>query len=368
MQATFAKRDMIAALSQVIGAAAKRPTIPSLACVLIETTESGLSLQTNDLYMGLSGSVKADKVSRGNVAIPAHSLLDRVKAMPDGPLVLTVDDNATATLKGEGRARKFVVRGMPGKDFPAPPRLDDGAPTTAIKASVLAGLVAKVAGAISTDETRAHLNSMLLEWEGTTVRAVSTDGHRLHLAETTVEGVANFTMLIPLKGVLELKKVCESSETITIGRTGANAFFAADGFTLAIKLVDGNFPPYRQVIPSSHLHDVKVSATALRDVVRAVGVVNKESKTAIVKLAFAPGSTVRVFASDHAGGDSEDTIEVESTWKGESFAIGFDGNYLSSALEAAGDEVVSILLTGELDPLLLVMAGAKCVVMPCRIQ
>lgn len=366
MQATFSKRDMVGALAQVVSAADKRSSIPALACVLVEADGERLALQANNLFVGLSGSVVAEKVSRGSIALPAHPFLERVKAMSDGPIVLTITDGSTATLKAAGSARKFVLRGMPGADFPPPPRLDEGAPTTTISASVLGALVAKVIGAISTDESRPHLNAMLFEWEGTTVRAVSTDGHRLHLAETTVEGVGNLTMLIPLSGVNQIKKLCEAADTVSIGRTGSNAFFTAGGFTLAVKLVDATFPPYRQVIPRDPLFNVEVSARQLRDVLRAVAVSANE-RTGGVKLIFDKGATVRLEAQSVDGGESEDIVTLDTEWTGPALAIGVNAGYVISACEALGDVSVKLGLTGELDPMLMSVEGGSCTVMPLRI-
>src|SRR5208283_2740966 len=145
-----------------------------------------------------------------SVAVPAKDLLERIRMMPDGPIHLASQDNATTTIKAAGSARRYTLRGMPGDDFPPLPTPSEGSPSLAIDVDVLQELVAKTHFSISSDETRAHLNSALFEWDGDLVRMVTTDGHRLSKMEVKVSGrQASATMLIPLKAVLELRRLCD---------------------------------------------------------------------------------------------------------------------------------------------------------------
>src|SRR5262249_14694263 len=159
-----------------------------------------------------------------------------------------------------GSARRYTLRGMPGDDFPPLPAPAEGAPTLSLEVEVLKQLIDKTHFSISSDETRAHLNSALFEWDGDTVRMVTTDGHRLSKMEVKVAGrQASATMLIPLKAIQELRRLCdemlalsESKEaSLQITQSGSSAFFQGGGMTFSVKLVDAQFPPYAQVIPQS---------------------------------------------------------------------------------------------------------------------
>src|SRR6478672_11324763 len=156
------------------------------------------------------GRINAEISKAGSVAVSAKDLFERVKMMPEGPVVIVAQDNATTTIKASGTARRYTLRGMPGDDFPPLPQPAEGSPSLALDVEVLAELISKTHFSISTDETRAHLNSALFEWEGDTVRMVTTDGHRLSKVDVKVAGrQASATMLIPLKAIQELRRLCD---------------------------------------------------------------------------------------------------------------------------------------------------------------
>ena len=206
--------------------------MPVLSNVLLAVEgPATLRLAATDLYLALAGKVAADVSKGGSVAVSAKDLLERVKMMPDGPIHVATQDNAGTTLKAQGSARRYTLRGMPGDDFPPLPSPAEGAPTLALEVSVLQELIAKTHFSISTDETRAHLNSALFEWDGDVVRMVTTDGHRLSKMEVKVAGrQASETMLIPLKAIQELRRLCDDalSEAVTRGGQGRAAAATPD--------------------------------------------------------------------------------------------------------------------------------------------
>ncbi|HEX7667299.1 MAG TPA: DNA polymerase III subunit beta, partial [Polyangiaceae bacterium] len=207
MEITVAKKDLLKLVSRMQGVAERKSTMPVLSNVLLAVDgPNALRLAATDLYLAIAGKVPAEVAKGGSVAVPAKDLLERVKMMPDGPIHIATQDNATTTLKATGSARRYTLRGMPGDDFPPLPAPAEGAPTLALEVSVLQELIAKTYFSISSDETRAHLNSALFEWDGDVVRMVTTDGHRLSKMEVKVAGrQATATMLIPLKAIQELR-------------------------------------------------------------------------------------------------------------------------------------------------------------------
>src|SRR6202042_3729366 len=199
------------------------------------------------------------------------------------PLHLATQDNATTTLKAQGSARRYTLRGMPGDDFPPLPSPAEGAPTLALEVAVLQELIAKTHFSISADETRAHLNSALFEWDGDVVRMVTTDGHRLSKMEVKVTGrQASATMLIPLKAIQELRRLSEdisgeakegaAKPQLQITQSGSGAVFQAGGMTFAVRLVAAQFPPCSQVIPQQSEKLVRVPRAVFMDALRAVSV------------------------------------------------------------------------------------------------
>ncbi len=380
MELTVAKKDLLKIVARMQGVAERKSTMPVLANVLLAVDgDSGMRLAATDLYLSLLGRIPAEVSKPGSVAVSAKDLFERVKMMPDGPIVIATQDNATTTLKAQGSARRYTLRGMPGDDFPPLPQPAEGSPTLALDVSVLSELIQKTHFSISTDETRAHLNSALFEWEGDTVRMVTTDGHRLSKVDVKVAGrQASATMLIPLKAIHELRRLCDEmaadateKKELLITQSGSSAFFQGAGMTFSVKLVDAQFPPYAQVIPQASDKIVRAPRMAFADALRAVSVAASE-RTGGVKLSFTKGM-MRITSESPESGDGFDEIPVE--FGGPNMSIGFNAKYFLDVLAAVGDEEVAISLSGELDPAVLRPAGATTtsdkqflsVIMPMRI-
>jgi DNA polymerase-3 subunit beta len=390
MELTVAKKDLLKIVARMQGVAERKSTMPVLANVLLAVDgDKAMRLAATDLYLSLLGRVPADVSKPGSVAVSAKDLFERVKMMPDGPVSISTQDNATTTLKAQGSARRYTLRGMPGDDFPPLPQPAEGSPTLALDVDVLAELIQKTHFSISTDETRAHLNSALFEWEGDTVRMVTTDGHRLSKVDVKVAGrQASATMLIPLKAIHELRRLCDEmiaegqgaqagegaskkKPELLITQSGSSAFFQGAGMTFSVKLVDAQFPPYAQVIPAQSDKVVRAPRTAFADALRAVSVAASE-RTGGVKLSLSKGS-MRITSESPESGDGFDEIPVEYT--GPNMSIGFNAKYFLDVLASVTDDEVAIGLSGELDPAVLRPAGATttsdrqflAVVMPMRI-
>jgi DNA polymerase-3 subunit beta len=356
------------------GVAERKSTMPVLANVLLAVDGSNaMRLAATDLYLSLLGRVSADVSKPGSVAVSAKDLFERVKMMPDGPIVIATQDNATTTLKASGSARRYTLRGMPGDDFPPLPQPAEGSPTLALDVDVLSELIQKTHFSISTDETRAHLNSALFEWEGDTVRMVTTDGHRLSKVDVKVAGrQASATMLIPLKAIHELRRLADEAKgdkenpAVSITQSGPNAFFSIAGMQFSVKLVDAQFPPYQQVIPQKTGSRVRVGRAQLIDVLRAMSVAASE-RTGSVRLTLGAG-TMRVTSENPDSGDAFDELPIE--YAGAEITIGFNVRYVLDVLTALDDEDVQLGVTGELDPVVIEPASEKkflAIVMPMRI-
>src|SRR5271165_3579977 len=189
MEFTVAKKDLLKLVTRMQGVAERKSTMPVLSNVLLSIDgPSVLRVAATDLYLALIGRVTVDVSKGGSVAVPAKDLAERIRMMPEGPLHLAAQENAATVIKAVGSARRYTLRGMPGDDFPPLPAPAEGAPTLALEVEVLQELIAKTYFSISTDETRAHLNSALFEWDGDLVRMVTTDGHRLSKMEVKVTG------------------------------------------------------------------------------------------------------------------------------------------------------------------------------------
>jgi len=382
MDVTVPKKDLLRLVGRCQGVADKKSTMPALSNVLLSVSgPSSLRVAATDLYLAISGTVSGVDVKKGgSVAVPAKDLYERIKMMPDGPVHVVTNDGFSTTIKAAASARRYTLRGMPGEDFPTLAEPDPKAATLELELELLSKLIARTHFSISTDETRAALNSALFEWDGDRVRMVTTDGHRLSKMEVRVPGrQATATMLIPLKAIGELRRLADEtrseggkegeSQKVAITQSGPNAFFAIGGTQFSVKLVDAQFPPYSQVIPQTSDRAIRAPRAAFADALRAVSLAASD-RTGGVKLEVTSGA-MRITSESPETGEGFDEVAVD--YEGAEVVIGFNARYFLDVLGALDDEEIVLGIGGDLDPAVIKPAsesdeeGYKAVVMPMRI-
>ncbi|EYF03586.1 DNA polymerase III subunit beta [Chondromyces apiculatus] len=376
MDLEIPKKDLLRLVSRCQGVADKKSAMPALANVLLAADGSTLRVSATDLYLGVTGQVNAQVKTPGSVAVPARDLLERIKAMPDGPLHVTTSEGAQTTIKAVGSPRRYTLPGIPGAEFPQLPMPTPDAPRLELPVDLLALLIARTHFSISTDETRAHVNSALFEWSGDRVRMVSTDGHRLSKMEATVAGsAATATMLIPLKAIHELRRLADEARAekdapvVTITQSGPSAFFTIAGTQFSVKLVDAQFPPYQQVIPAMTERSIRAPRSALADALKAISLAASD-RTGGVKISVTSGS-LRITSESPDTGNAFDELTID--YDGPELTIGFNAKYFLDVLNGIDDEEIIFGISGELDPAVLKAGNESsersyvAVIMPMRI-
>lgn len=375
MDVVLPKKKFLEILVHAQAIADRKSAVPVLANVLLSGEGKELRIAATDLFRSIDAKCDAEIFSPGSVTVPAKDLYERVLTMPDGPVQITVGDGVKATVKAIGQARRFTVFGLPGRDFPPLPKPVPSTPALEIPVELLSLLMARTHFSISTDETRAHVNSALFEWSGDRVRMVTTDGHRMSKMEATVAGTAaTATMLIPLKAITELRRLIDQAKgekvtMLTIQQSGPTAFFTVAGMQFSVKLVDAQFPPYQQVIPASPNRTVRAPRLSLIDALKAIQLAASD-RTGGVKLALVPGA-LRITSESPESGNAFDEVRVD--YAGPEMTIGFNAKYFLDVLTTIDDEEVSLGLSGELEPAVIMPATESsasnyiAVVMPLRI-
>jgi DNA polymerase-3 subunit beta len=384
MDVIVPKKDLLRLVGRCQGVADKKSTMPALSNVLMSVSgPTELRIAATDLYLAMSGVAPSVEVRKGgSIAVPARDLFERIKMMPDGPVQLTTTDGFSMVLRAGTSARRYTLRGMPGEDFPALAEPDPKAAGLELELDLLSTLIGRTHFSISTDETRAALNSALFEWDGDRVRMVTTDGHRLSKMEVRVSGrQATATMLIPLKAIMELRRLADEGRAedarttggeppkVLISQTGPNAFFFIGGSRFSIKLVDAQFPPYAQVIPQTTERAIRAPRAAFADALRAVSLAASD-RTGGVKLEIT-ASAMRITSESPETGDGFDEVPIE--YGGPDVVIGFNAKYFLDVLSALDDEEIVLGIGGDLDPAVIKPAtesderNYKAVVMPMRI-
>jgi DNA polymerase III subunit beta len=379
MQVAVAKKDLVRVVARCQGVADKKSTMPVLGNVLLEVDgPDSLRLAATDLNLAVSGRIPAEVQKGGSIAVGAKDLFERVKMMPEGLLTIATTDGSGATIRAASSARRYTLHGIPGDEFPSIPQPDSAAPVLSLGVDTLSTLIARTHFSISTDDTRLHLNSALFEWDGNRVRMVTTDGHRLSKMELSAPGkTASASMLIPLKGIHELRRLADEARSegkgdgtdavvLELIQSGPNAFFRLPGLQFSVKLVDAQFPPYQQVIPQAAERTVVAPRSALTDALRAVSIAASD-RTGGVKLTLSRG-TMRFASESPDSGEGFDEVAVD--YDGAEVTIGFNARYFLDVLGGLDEESVEIGIGGELDPVVIKPHGSSdylAVIMPMRI-
>lgn len=376
MEFVVSNREFVKGLARVQNVADKRAAMPILTNVLLVADSTGLHLSATDLMLSVSSTVVADVRKAGSVALPAKSVFEMVKALPEGEISVLVGPNFSTRVTG-GR-RRFELVGMPGDDFPGLPS-PGAAEMRDLPVDAVADLIAMTSFSMSADDTRPHLAGALIENDGTVLRMVTTDGHRLSKGEKRMSTAAKspMSLLVPAKGIHELKRMLDearsdrkpdegSALTVAVGQSGSNVFLRREGTIMAVKLVEAAFPAYQQVIPQSNDRTAKVSRTGLLEALRAVSLVSAD-RTSGVKLEF---TTSKLTLSSENPDVGAGTDEIESDLTGEPLTIGFNSKYLIDVLSALTSDEIALEMSGELDPGVVRPAGSDefvGVIMPMRI-
>lgn len=370
MEIKIKKEFLYESLSWVQSVVDRKTTMPILSNVLMEAKGSSLTLTATDLEVGVIGNINVEIIQPGKVAVPAKGLYDIVKELENGLITLKTGENHWLEIQG-GRSQ-FKLVGMDPSEFPVLPKKEEGV-SFQLEATTLMEMLGKVDMAMSTDETRYNLNGILIETEEkegkNLLRVVATDGHRLSLSERELKKKVPLeqSVIFPRKGVAEIKRMLEGKEGevyLWVGKRQATV--EKEERSLFIRLIDGQFPPYGQVIPQKGKRVLSVSREELTKALRRVSVVTTD-RTHGVQFKFSPGN-LEIFASNPDLGEAKEELVVQ--YKGGAFNVGFNAAYFLDCLAIVEDEQVVLQLGDEVSPCLIqseIDHGFTHVIMPMRI-
>ena len=374
MELKIGVQELSRALARSQGIVEKKSTMPVLSHVLLEAQKSGeLTVSATDLDVAVQGQHRCESVAKdGKAAVPARRLFDIVKALPETSASLRKTQNNY--LEVRSGAAEFRIVGLPAEDFPALPK-PEKVPFVQVDAASMLGLIERTAFAVSSDETRYNLNGVFFEPQGGKVRLVATDGHRLSLAEADSPGDFKLKkgVILPKKGLFELKKLLaeaveggQEKPSADLGFVESAAVVRRSGVTLVMRLIEGTFPDYKQVIPKAGEKVLKVGRARFLETLRRISLLASD-KSHAVKLELGKGS-LRVVSQDPEAGEAKEDVTVE--YQGEPLKIGFNARYLIDVLQVLAAEDVAFELADDLSPGVLRPAGEEgftAVIMPMRI-
>ena len=371
MEITVSKAELLRELSATQGVVERKTTIPILSNYLFEAGGDRLSLTATDLDLSLRTSCNAKVKKEGACTIPARKLHDYVKLLPDADITIKMLENHWVSIRC-GRSNTKMV-GMARSNFPSLPVFPT-AGVVKIPALVLRGMIARTSFAIANEESRYTLNGALMVLKPESITMVATDGHRLAHVERSnekFEGVSGeMKTLVPKKAMDELRSLVDSTdvETIEFAKDESTLFFRIGPRLLTSRQLTGQFPNYEAVLPKDNSKSILLHGDDLGFAIARVAQFADERSRA-VRLKLENGE-LKLSASSTETGESEDSIETD--YKGDPLTIGFNVQYISDFLKAAGAGDVRLELkdaqsAGQLRPAEGEDYKYRYIVMPMRI-
>ena len=363
-----AQAAVLGALQSVAGIVERRHTLPILANVLMRKDGGTIEFTTSDLEIQVR--TKAELGGDAGVfstTVGARKLIDILRALPaDQAITLTAAQNKL-TLQG-GKSR-FTLQTLPADDFPLVNESVEFGPTFSVPQKTLRDLLNQVHFAMAVHDIRYYLNGILFIAEGKTLTLVATDGHRLAMAQSTLDAdvPSKQEVILPRKTVLELQRLLKDEEAAIEMRFASNqAKFSFSGMQFVTKLVEGKFPDYNRVIPKNHKNIITLGRAPLLACLQRASILTSE-KFKSVRVNVEPG-VLRIACSNAEQEEAKEEIEID--YSGDAIEIGFNITYLIDALANMNQEMVRLELQDSSASALFTIpdnASFKYVVMPMRI-
>ena len=360
--------SLLNTLQSVAGIVERRHTLPVLANVLLRKNGPQIEMTTSDLEIQVrtSAELGGDDGSFATT-VGARKLIDILRALPAEQMVtLSAAQNKRTLQAGKSR---FTLQTLPADDFPLVNEAVDFGPTFSVPQKTLKDLINQVHFAMAVHDIRYYLNGILFIAEGRTLTLVATDGHRLGLAQATLESdmPSKQEVILPRKTVLELQRLLKDEETpIEMRFAGNQARFSFSGMEFVTKLVEGKFPDYNRVIPKNHRNSLTLGRAPLLACLQRAAILTSE-KFKGVRVNLEPG-VLRIASSNAEQEEAKEELEVD--YEGDAIDIGFNVTYLIDVLANVSHEMVKIELQDSSASALLTVPdrpGFKYVVMPMRI-
>src|SRR5580693_3387943 len=249
MKFSVAKEKLLEGLQQVQNVVSTRTTLPILSNVLLQASDGAVHLTTTDLDVGVRGSFEADVEKEGATTLPARRLFNIVRELPASEIQVDVNGKNAASIRS-GQSF-FKILGLPEEEFPPLPKFEDAKVVTIRQKDLRDGLK-KTSYAISTDETRYVLNGLLFSFKENKLTLVATDGRRLAMVDIELEipRSQETDIIVPTKAVAELQRLVREEGEVKLGIGENQIAFELNRTLLVSKLIEGNYPNYRQVIPA----------------------------------------------------------------------------------------------------------------------
>jgi len=347
MKLTATKDNLLYGVLAVQKAVSSKTTLPILSCIRLEAKGNLLYFSATDLEIGIECHVPVEVIEEGIAIVPARYFSEIVRKLPESPIKMILENENMLTIAYDDS--HLMLKTFSDSDFPSIPEVKGDEEIT-IKSTVFKQMIKQTVFSAGTDEIRPVFSGVLFEGEGNTLRMIATDTHRLALRQekilNTIELIKPF--IIPAKILLELARLIhDGEENCLISVTKNLACFKTDNIRIITRLLEGQFPNYRQVIPTNYTAKLKVNNKRFADAVERISLFTILQDTSNT-ISIAIDNNVLIISSQSEIGQGFEQIVVET--EGEQLKIAFNARYLLDVLKVIEEETVMIDFTGPLSP------------------
>jgi DNA polymerase-3 subunit beta len=364
MKFSVTKEKLLECLQQVQNVVSTRTTLPILSNVLLQANGREVRLTTTDLDVGVRGSFEADVEKEGASTLPARRLFTIIRELPSSEIQFDIDGKNTASIRS-GQSF-FKILGLPEEEFPPLPKFDDSKVVTIRQKDIRDGL-RKTSYAISTDETRYVLNGVLFSFKDNKLTLVATDGRRLAMLDIDLEFPRSHEadIIVPTKAVTELQRLLTDEGDVRVSVGSGQIAFDLNNTLLVSKLIEGNYPNYKQVIPGEMKERVTLERETFLNSLRRVSLLASDKSNSI-KLNFTKNN-IEITANTPEVGEAKESLPV--AYKGREFSIAFNPEFLMAPLRNLAEDEIFLDLIDEMSPgVIKIQSPFLYVLMPMRIS
>jgi DNA polymerase-3 subunit beta len=365
LKLTTKRDELVSKLSIISRAVSTRAATQALSGILLSASESGVAMSATDGEMGLRTGMAADVSGNGSVLLPGRLLSELARSLGDADVEIELRESERDVQIRSGGS-SFHLRVLPSEDFANLP--EEGSEPLKIPATALAETVELVARAASRDDMRPVLTGVLVTAAGQEMTMVATDSYRLAVKRTSLESTigGELEANIPAKALRELGRLVAELDDVAVSLLPNQAVFRAGDVLLNTRLIDGQFPNFRQLLPESYEHDVRLPRPEFLEVTRRVS--QLAQRNAPLRLSLSQGE-LKISASTPDVGDAEETMPA--AFEGEPLEIGFNPEFLRDGIESVEGDEVMLRLISPLRPGLLQPVDNedfRYLVMPIRLN
>lgn len=370
MKLDLLKEDLVSGINTVQNIISVKNTLPILSYILLEAQENELRLTTTDLDIGISCLIPVNTSEVGAISIPAKRFGDVIKELSEQDILITAKKNNLVFI--ETKTCQIKLMGLPREEFPKLPEFKDKE-VIRLDQVGLKKMLSLVSFAVSMDETRYVLNGVLFKINNDNLMLVATDGRRLALVEKKINQSTKkeINMIIPIKTVHELMRALKDEGEISIVIGQNQAMFMLDKTVIISRLIEGEFPDYKQVIPPVSEHKLKIDRQQFLLGVRRAALLSTPDYQAVklevfpARVSSAATGKLVISKSTPDVGESREELPIE--YNGKELVIGFNPGYLIDVLKNLADEKIVLELTEADKPGVLRTGGYIYIILPMRL-